>query len=165
MTEQFTVGIITSAHGLKGDVNIFPTTDDVSRYDDLTEVLVEGEQTVRIIERVRYRKGRPLIKLSGINSPEDAEKVKGKALLIPREKAVPLKSGEFYAADLIGSGVFLEDGRRFGTLREILKTGANDVYEVQTEAGEMKYIASVHEFIRDVDPVHRKITVRLLKEI
>ena len=60
------------------------------------------------------------------------EKYRNKGLFVPREQAVPLEEGEYYIADLLGMKVFTEDGGQFGTLRDVMQTGANDVYVIDS---------------------------------
>ena len=131
MLARLMVGVVTSTHGLKGEVNIFPTTDDVGRYDYLERVLLgdfdDAEELE--IENVKYFKGRPILKFRGIDRIEGAERLRGCELYVRREDAIPLEEGEYYVGDLVGCTVFDEDGNEVGVLRDILQTGANGVYK------------------------------------
>ena len=132
MLARLMVGVVTSTHGLKGEVNIFPTTDDVGRYDYLERVLLgdfdDAEELE--IENVKYFKGRPILKFRGIDRIEGAERLRGCELYVRREDAIPLEEGEYYVGDLVGCTVFDEDGNEVGVLRDILQTGANGVYVI-----------------------------------
>ena len=167
MQDTFVIGVVTQTHGLKGDVKVFPLTDDVRRFDDLKEVMLEDGGMKLEVTRVQYAKGRVILHFSGISSIEEAEKLKGAYLLVDRSHAVPLKENEYYIADVIGSGIFLEDGTMIGTLKDVLKTGANDVYEIlmNEPEGRVIYIPCVREFVKLVDPEAGRIVVRLMKEI
>ncbi len=167
MQDTFVIGVVTQTHGLKGDVKVFPLTDEIRRFDDLKEVLLEDSGRKLTVTRVQYAKGRVILHFDGISSIEEAEKLKGVYLSVDRSHAVPLKENEYYIADVIGSGVFLEDGSRIGTLKDVLKTGANDVYEILTDEpeGRVMYIPCVREFVKLVDPEAGRIVVRLMKEI
>ena len=130
MQDTFVIGVVTQTHGLKGDVKVFPLTDDVRRFDDLDEVMLEDSGRKLTVTRVQYAKGRVILHFRGIGSIEEAEKLKGAYLSVDRSHAVPLKENEFYIADVVGSEILLEDGTSIGTLKDVLKTGANDVYEI-----------------------------------
>ena len=126
------VGVITSTHGIGGDVKVYPTTDDAARFCDLDEVLLDtGKDIIPLtIEEVRFFKNMVILKFKGYDTISDIEKYKGHDLLVTRENAVPLEEGEFFICDVIGSIVYEEDGTEFGTLKDVLQTGANDVFVV-----------------------------------
>ncbi len=167
MMDQFEIGVITSTHGLKGEVKVYPTTDDVDRFYDLKDVLLEtrGGNRVLTVERVRFFKGRPILKFKGLDRIEDVEGFRQMKLLIDRKDAIPLEENEYYVGDIVGSDVFLEDGSEYGTLKDILKTGANDVYVIAKKDGEDSYLPAIQECIISVDPEEKKIVVRPMKEI
>lgn len=167
MTEQFEIGIITSTHGLKGEVKVFPTTDDVNRFSTLKDVLLEtGDAPLHLtVERVRFFKGRPILKFCGFDRIEDVEKFHGKKLLVSREDAVPLGENEHYIGDILGSRVYLKDGSSYGVLRDVLKTGANDVFEILKEDGSLEYLPSIRDVVLSIDPEAKKITVAPMRVI
>lgn len=78
-----------------------------------------------------------ILKFKGIDSINDIEKYKGRDLLVTRENAIPLEEGEYYIADILGATVVTEDGEKFGVLKDVLTTGANDVYVVEHEGKEV----------------------------
>src|SRR5699024_2782528 len=135
MEEILQVGVISSTHGIRGEVKVFPTTDDPTRFEDLEEVILDTGREHRIlaIQGVKYFKQFVILKFKGIDNINDIEKYKGKSLYVTRDQAVELGEDEYYLADLIGMEVYLEDGSRFGTLTEVMETGANDVYCVETQ--------------------------------
>lgn len=167
MIDQFEIGVITSTHGLKGEVKVYPMTDDVARFEDLKDVLLEAKgEPVRLkVERVRFFKGRPILKFEGLDRIEDVEAFRGRHLLVEREDAIPLEKNEFYIGDLIGSRVTLEDGSDYGELKDILRTGANDVYEIRRPDGSTTYLPSISDVILSVDPAQKTVVVRPMKEI
>ena len=132
MEKLLKVGVISSTHGLKGEVKVFPTTDDVKRFRQLKEVLLDAgdEKTVLQIEQVKFFKQFVILKFRGIDDIEDVQKYKGKDLLVTRENAVKLKKDEYFIADLIGVGVISDDNSLRGILKDVIQTGANDVYEI-----------------------------------
>ena len=164
MDNYLRVGVITTTHGVRGEVKVFPTTDDPNRYKMLKKVFLDtGKEMLSLeIEGVKFFKQLVILKFKGIDNINDIEKYRGKDLLIPREDAVALEEGEYFIYDLIDSSVFTEDGTKLGVLSEILTTAANDVYVVKTSSGKEILIPSIKECILDIDVDNKKIIVHLL---
>ena len=140
MEDLLKVGVITTTHGVRGEVKVYPTTDEPERFLDLEYVLLDtGKELRRLdIKNVRFFKNLVILKFDGIDNINDIEKYKGRDLWIPREEAQELDEDEYYIADLLGMKVLLEDGSEFGTLKNVMETGANDVYIVDSvEHGEV----------------------------
>ena len=165
MEDLLKVGVITTTHGVRGEVKVFPTTDDAERFLELEYVLLDtGRELRRLdIKNVRFFKNLVILKFDGIDNINDIEKYKGKDLWIPREEAQELGEDEYYIADLQGLNVVLEDGTEFGTLRDVMETGANDVYIIDSnEHGEV-LLPAIKERILDVDLEKNTMTVHLMK--
>lgn len=165
MEDLLKVGVITTTHGVRGEVKVFPTTDDAERFLELEYVLLDtGRELRRLdIKNVRFFKNLVILKFDGIDNINDIEKYKGKNLWIPREEAQELGEDEYYIADLQGLNVVLEDGTEFGTLRDVMETGANDVYIIDSnEHGEV-LLPAIKECILDVDLEKNTMTVHLMK--
>lgn len=165
MEDLLKVGVITTTHGVRGEVKVFPTTDDAERFLELEYVLLDtGRELRRLdIKNVRFFKNLVILKFDGIDNINDIEKYKGKDLWIPREEAQELGEDEYYIADLQGLNVVLEDGTEFGTLRDVIETGANDVYIIDSnEHGEV-LLPAIKECILDVDLEKNTMTVHLMK--
>ena len=153
MEDLLKVGVITTTHGVRGEVKVYPTTDEPERFLDLEYVLLDtGKELRRLdIKNVRFFKNLVILKFDGIDNINDIEKYKGRDLWIPREEAQELDEDEYYIADLLGMKVLLEDGSEFGTLKNVMETGANDVYIVDSvEHGEV-LLPAIKECILDVD--------------
>ena len=137
MENMFRVGVISSTHGIRGEVKVFPTTDDVGRFKKLKEVLLDtGKEKLPVtIEGVKFFKQFAILKFKGYDTINDIEKFKGKELWVTRENAVPLEENEYYIADLIGLSVISDQGEELGRLTDVMQTGANDVYVVETDEG------------------------------
>lgn len=88
---------------------------------------------------------------------------KGRDLWIPREEGQELEEGEYYVADLIGMNVLLEDGTVFGTLKDVMETGANDVYVIDTKDRGEVLLPAIRECILDVNVEESTMTVHLMK--
>ena len=165
MEDLLKVGVITTTHGVRGEVKVFPTTDDAERFLELEYVLLDtGRELRRLdIKNVRFFKNLVILKFDGIDNINDIEKYKGKDLWIPREEAQELGEDEYYIADLQGLNVVLEDGTEFGTLRDVMETGANDVYIIDSNENGEVLLPAIKECILDVDLEKNTMTVHLMK--
>ncbi len=153
MEKLLKVGVISSTHGLKGEVKVFPTTDDVKRFRQLKEVLLDAgdEKPVLQIEQVKFFKQFVILKFKGIDDIEDVQKYKGKDLLVTRENAAELKKDEYFIADLIGVSVISDDNSLRGILKDVIQTGANDVYVIVLEDGRQLLLPAIKEGVLMVD--------------
>ncbi len=162
--EQFLqVGVISSTHGIRGEVKVFPTTDDPMRFKKLKKVLLDtGRERLELeVQSVRFFKQFAIVKFKGIDNINDIERYKGKGLFVPREDAVPLGEDEYYIADLIGMEVFTEDGH-FGVVRDVMETGANEVYIVESDEHGEVLIPAIRQCVLDVNVEEKKMKIRLL---
>lgn len=163
--EQFLqVGVITSTHGLQGEVKVFPTTDDASRFHSLKKVWLDtGKERLPLeVQRVRFFKRLVIVKFKGIDDINAIEKYKGCPLLVDREQAVALEADEYFIADLIGMEVFA-DGTFLGVLKDVMETGANEVYIVDTERYGEVLLPAIRQCILHVDTEARCMKVHLLE--
>jgi len=165
MEDFFQIGKIVNTQGLKGDVRVFPTTDDVRRFDALKTVTLRGKRglTDYDVERVRYQKNLVILKLAGIDDIDKANLLRGEELVVTRENALPLDEDEYYVKDIEGMAVVTEDGENLGTLADILVTGANDVYVVRPIEGKDLLIPAIKQCILRVDYDTRIMMVSLLE--
>ena len=164
MENKLQVGVISSTHGVRGEVKVFPTTDDVKRFKRLKEVILETgkEELLLEIEGVKFFKQFAILKFKGFDNINDIEKYKGKSLFVTRKNAVPLRRDEYFIADLQGLSVEDEDGNLIGTLRDVMETGANDVYIVDMTDGREVLLPAIKECILDVDVEGGKIRVHMM---
>lgn len=164
MEQLLRVGVISSTHGVRGEVKVYPTTDDPNRFKKLKKVVLDtGREHLDLeISGVKFFKNQVILKFKGIDNINDIEKYKGKDLLVHREDAVALGENENYVADLIDLKVVTDDGRVLGVLTEVMETGANDVYVIETEEGEELLIPAIRDCILDVDLDKEVMTVHIL---
>lgn len=164
MEQLLQVGAITSTHGVRGEVKVFPTTDDPKRFKRLKDVILDTgkEQIPMEIEGVKFFKQFVILKFKGFDNINDIERFKGKNLYVTRENAVRLRRDEYFIADLEGLTVLLEDGTEFGTLTEVIQTGANDVYTIAMKNGGEVLIPAIKECILSVDIEEGKMTIHLM---
>lgn len=165
MEDMLRVGIIASTHGVKGEVKVFPTTDDAARFKQLKEVLLDtGKERLPLtIEHVKFFKNMVILKFKGYDSINDIEKYKSKDLLIFRENAVELGPDEYFITDLIGLEVMTDQGETLGVMKDVLETGANDVYVVELESGKELLVPAIGECILDVNLEERTMKIHLLE--
>ncbi len=164
MDNLLRVGVISSTHGLKGEVKVFPTTDDAARFKSLKQVMMDtgsGHMNLEI-QSVKFFKNMVILKFKEFDSINEIEKYKGKDLLITRDQAVTLGPDENFIFDLIGLRVVTEDGEEFGTLTDVIKTGANDVYEVKTKEGKEVLLPAIKQCVLGVDLEEGTVTVHIM---
>ena len=164
MEDFLKVGVITTTHGLRGEVKVYPTTDP-ERFEELAYVLLDtGKERLKLsIENVRYFRNLVILKFHEINHIDDIGQYKGRELWIPREEGQELGEDEYYIADLIGMLVELEDHTPFGVLKDVLETGANDVYVITAADGKEVLVPAIGECILDVNPEEKRMTIHLMK--
>lgn len=165
MDSLLRVGIISSTHGICGEVKVFPTTDDVQRFKQLKQVILDtGKEQIDLeVERVKFFKQFVILKFKGIDHINEIEPYRGKDLLVTREHAVPLEEGEYFITDLIGLRVVSEQGEELGILKDVIQTGANDVYVVERKGNKDLLIPAIRECILDIDLDAGLMTVHLLE--
>lgn len=170
--EQFLrIGVITSTHGIKGEVKVFPTTDSPKRFREVKDVVIKTE-TKEIgteVAGARFFKNLAIVQFTCFSSPEEAAKYTGAEIYIDRKDGQPLEEGEYYIADLIGCIVKDEDGNQLGTVRDVLQTGANDVYVVGCGVPDAKgmrekeiLLPVIKDCIKQVDIEKGEILVHIL---
>lgn len=162
--EYLKVGIITTPHGIKGEVNIFPTTDDPERYRMLKTVYYEkdGVKLPLHLKGVKFFKKFVIGAFEEIADRNEAELFRKKELFVTRADAVPCEEDEYFIADLLDLKVVTDEGEELGVLYDVLQTGANDVYIVRNDEGEELLIPATKECILDVDFEEEFMTVHLL---
>lgn len=162
---MFQVGVISSTHGVRGEVKVYPTTDDVKRFKKLKEVILDTgrEKKTLEIESVKFFKQFAILKFKGIDNINDIEKYKGKSLFVDREHAVRLRKDEYFIADMIGMQVVTDDGEDFGTLKEVIETGANDVYIIDTKEHGEVLIPAIKQCILNVNVEQGIMQIHLME--
>ena len=153
MEDLLQVGVITSTHGIRGEVKVFPTTDDAARFKKLKNVILDNGKERRDLEitSVKFFKNQVILKFKGIDDINDVEKYK-KA---PEEN-------EYFIADLIGLSVTSDEGEELGVIDDVLQTGANDVYVVKKAGANDLLIPAIKDCILDVDVENGTMKVHLL---
>lgn len=164
MEQFFQVGVISSTHGVHGEVKIYPTTDDPRRFLKLEEVLLDtpkGYMTLQV-EKVRFFKQMVIAKFKDYDTIESIQMYRNRGLYVPREQAVPLGEDEYYVADLLGMEVYLEDGELFGKLRDVMQTAANDVYVIASVNHGEVLVPAIADCIKEVSAEENRMVISLL---
>jgi 16S rRNA processing protein RimM len=157
------IGRITRPHGVRGEVKVQPETDFPERFAALRRVLLQrGADDVReaVVESVRRQGETVLLKVAGVDDPGAARALQGVAVAVPWEERVPLPEGQFYVAEVVGLRVRTEAGEVLGTVAEVLRTPAHDVYRVEGESGEV-LVPATREVVRVVDLGRGEVVVAL----
>ena len=170
MDATLRVGVLANTHGIRGEVKVFPTTDDMHRFDSLKEVILDTkkEPIILHIQQVKYFKNLVILKFKEFNNINEVEKYKGCDLLVTRDNAVELEEDEYFIYDIIGAEVKLTDGRVLGTLQEVLTTNANDVYvvkpskEFQSEKRKEILLPVIRDCVKEIDTDQKQVLVELL---
>lgn len=167
MNQLLQVGVITTTHGLKGEVKVYPVTEDMHRFSDLVgkPVIIDPDRRhiETTLESARYFKDRAILKFKGFDDIDAVQTLCHKELWISREDAIDLRDGEFFIGDLIGLQVVREDDSVIGTVSDVLQTGANDVYVIQREGKKDLLVPAIRDCIDSVDLEHGIMKVHLLQ--
>ena len=164
MEKLLRVGVITSTHGVRGEVKVFPTTDDPQRFKKLKKVIMDtGKQQMDLeVQSVKFFKNMVILKFKEFDNINDVEKYKNADLLVTREHAVKLAPGEYFIADLIGLQGVSDEGEDLGELTDVIQTGANDVY-VFTKMGEADLLVpKIPDCVKEIDLDKGTVLVHLL---
>jgi 16S rRNA processing protein RimM len=167
MEDRLRVGVITTTHGVKGEVKVYPTTDDMERFKVLKKCyLSKGEELIEVnCTGAKFIKNLAILKFKEFDNINDAEKYKDYDILVDRADAVPLLDGEFYLCDVIDSQVYDQNDKKIGVLGDILETPANLVFVVNCDDGEEKLIPVVSEFVLDVDTERHYVKVKTFEMV
>jgi len=150
------IGQIVNVHGIKGEVKIYPYTDDVEK--------LAKSMTKEYMASCRVQKGMLLVKLSGIDRVEDAIPLKKKYVYISSDELDDLEENNYYIKDLLGLDIVnIDTQEKIGVLNYIFNTGANDVYEVTQNDNTKLYLPAIKQVIKKVDIKNRKIYVEIMK--
>lgn len=165
MDDWLRVGVVTSTHGIAGEVKVFPTTDDPERFKKLKEVQVDlgREQLTLHIASVKFFKNMVILKFKEFGNINEVEKLVKKDLMISRDMAVPLSEDENFICDMIGLTTVTDDGIELGKLTDVLQTGANDVYVITAAKGREILIPAIKQCILKVDLERKIMTVHMLE--
>lgn len=165
MEKYLGIGQIVNTFGIKGQVKIVPFTDDITRFDELKEIYVEKKNELKLfqIEQVNYKKNMVILKLKGIETVEEAEKLRNCYLKIDRKDAKKLPKDTYFIVDLLGLDVYTDEGKLLGKVDDIYNAGSSDIYVVKDELGKQILLPAIKDVLKEVDLENQKIIVHLIK--
>jgi 16S rRNA processing protein RimM len=168
--QRITIGQISKVRGIKGEMVVVSLTDDPKRFSELEKVFLSQDEKITQfeVEKVRTElktkklKEMVLLKLKGVESPEQAKKLVGSFLEIEKEDVIKLPEGRYFIFDIIGLKVITTDEKEIGTVKEVISLPANDVYVVQGEKKEYD-VPAIKEVVKKID-LERKVMIIEPKE-
>ncbi len=156
--ERILVGKIVNTHGIKGDLKVYPYTDNIKRFSKLKRIYIGEEELAVQIESVKYHKEMALIKLKEFNNINDVLFLKNKLVYIDGVDKVKLLKDNYFIDDLIGCEVFDLEGNSIGHIKDVLQNSSNDIYIIEDKNKEY-LIPAVKEFIKDININKKKIVI------
>ncbi len=162
MKDYVRVGKIVNTHGVKGCMKLISLTDDLERFDELEYVYTEIDNKKRNINDVWYRNGMVYLELEGVNSMDDAVKLKESYVSIDESQLKDLPEDTYYIYELKGLDVYSTENELIGKVKEVFQTGANDVYEVEGKSTTY-YIPAIKNIVKEVNIKEKKITINVVE--
>lgn len=156
MKEFLSIGQIINVHGVHGELKIYPLTDDIKRFRKLNKVIIDGLE--RNITWCKLQSDKVILKIEGIDTLEEAQKLKNKYLEVSRENSAKLPEGSYFIADIIGCMVEDIDGNIIGKVYDVIQTGSNDVYWIKGE--EEVLIPALKDIVVKIDLENEKIIIK-----
>lgn len=165
MEEYLEIGQIVNIFGIKGQVKVVPFTDDITQFDTLKQIYIEKRKNLELfeIEKSNYHKNMIILKLKGIDTPEQAESLRNCYIKINRKDARKLPEGTYFIVDLIGLDVYTDEEKLLGTLEDIYNAGSSDIYVVRTSEGKQILLPAIKDVIKKVDIENKKVIVHIIE--
>ena len=165
MEEYLEIGQIVNTFGIKGQVKVVPFTDDITQFDTLKQIYIEKRKNLELfeIEKSNYHKNMMILKLKGIDTPEQAESLRNCYIKINRKDARKLPEGTYFIVDLIGLDVYTDEEKLLGTLEDIYNAGSSDIYVVKNDEGKEILLPAIKDVLKQVDLENKKIIVHIIE--
>ena len=171
MRKYLRIGKIISLHGIKGEIKVFPTTDDIKRFDDLKKFYIVDSEDAddKIFENsdeyektdVKYIKNTCILKIKGYDKIEQSTKLIGKNIYVDRDNAIKLNSNEYFIIDLMGLNCYLKD-KLIGNVKDIMKTKANSILVIDYDNKDL-LVPLVDDFIKKIDIEKSIISIKTIE--
>lgn len=159
MMDYYRIALVVRAHGVRGAVKLLPLTDSTARFQGMKEAYIEAGGQYRAV-RIASSSIQPdavFLSLEGVDSREEAEKLRGAYIAVDRAHAVKLPPGRYFIADLIGCAVSDTKGVEYGAITDVLETGANDVYVVKGKKSML--LPALKKVLLEVDVKGRRMLI------
>ncbi len=159
--KKIDIGKVVNVRGVHGEMKILPHSNVENLFSKLKELYIGDE--VFVIKQAKLVKSCAAVTVEGIDTPEKAKEYVNKIVYALEDALPKTDKDEYYIKDMIGIQVEDIDGNLIGTLTNVFFTGANDVYEITAENGKTVLVPAVKEFIKTVDLINNKITIKLIE--
>ena len=160
--QYLVIGQVLKPWGYRGDIKVQILTDFPKRLTKLKTVYLGTDARAIQVERARLHSGFATLKLAGYDTPEAAAKLRGQVVQIPASEAAPLPKGQYFQHQIIGLAVLTTEGEPLGTIKEIIETGANDVYVVQGAGPREILLPAIADVVQEIDLENHRMIVKLL---
>ena len=165
MNDRIVIGKIIGAHGIRGEVKVFPITDNVRRFNKLKNCVLQKEDGSVVntleVKAARVDRGNALVSFVGTEDRTAAERFKGLYVAVERDQAVKLPKNSFFIADLIGTTVIDDEIGELGKVDDVFETGANQVLQIKRKGKQDLLVPFLKAVCYDIDPENGYIKVRL----
>ncbi len=159
------IGVIASPHGIKGEVNVYPTTDDIHRFSSLSTCWFK-EKNVMVEKKVisvKYFKKMVILGFEDIKTRNESELLRKKEIYVDRNHAEKLSENEYFISDIIGLKAYNESDEEFGKITDYIETGAGIVLIIIDEQGNEHMVPANPEFINKVYLKEKKVVLHLIR--
>ena len=161
MEKELFAAEIVNTHGIRGEVKAICHTDSAEFFNNIKNIRLEPSNASFVLTASRPHKGAVLLKLKGVDTIEDAEKLVGQKIYVQRSEA-RLPEGRYYITDIIGLKVISEEGEEIGTVIDVFRTGSNDVFEVKRKGLKNAYIPHIDDIVKEID-LEKGITIHVME--
>lgn len=154
------IGKIINTHGLRGEVKVYPLTDDANRFDLLENAYLGDEKIQVQVEGVKYQKNLVILKFKEYSHINEIEALKDYYIYVDEAGRIALPKDHFFIYEILNSQVFNIDMNLIGTLIDVIQGSGNDVYVVKDSKNGKEYlIPAVKQFVKKVDIEEKKIYI------
>ena len=163
MEQRLKIGVVVKPQGIKGQLKVMPYTDDVNRFKQLKEVIIDG-QTHKVCGAV-ISADAVFLSIFGVNDRNTAETFRGKSLFVERKNAVTPSDNSYFIVDIVGCTVVTESGEKVGVVTQVT-SARTDIFTLDCNGKTMRF-PFLKDLLISVDVEDKIITVKeqRLKEI
>lgn len=160
--DKIAIGLIRTSHGVKGELKVSSFSGEIEHFFEIQEVFLKdkrGNFLPRKIEKVKIKGDLILMKLEGIDTPEEGKRLNGYEIWVPRSQAAPLNADEYYYADLCQCSLYLEN-QRIGSVKSVIDGNASELLEVVKDDKKTVLIPFLDRYLSDINIDEKKIFLR-----
>lgn len=162
--EFIIIAKVVSTQGNKGEVSVFPLTDSMERFKNLSAVFLKNnhQQAILNIEKIRIKKDKVILKFKGIESLQEANTLVGTFLEVERKNAVKLPKNAYFIFEIIGLEVYTENNVFLGKVENVFSTGSNDIYIVKDKKKKDLFVPAIHDVIKEINLEKKRMTIKMV---